>query len=226
MKKTNIIYFFLMGAMGFALLQSCGSKRDPGRTYMPDMQYFRSYQAYHGQNYQLNKDGINYIPEPVEGTIRRGDLFPYTLPNDSAGYAQSASVKNPLPPLTDAQLKEAARLFDVNCAICHGTKMDAQGPLAASGKVPAVANLTLKHYVDMPEGTMFHSVKYGRGFMGSYASQLTREERWMVVDYVKRTQLGDAYQQGGIAAANVAPATEARQDTDTSADDQEATENK
>lgn len=198
MKQTKILFYFLIIAMGAASLQSCGDKRKPGRTYMPDMQYFRSYQAYAENN--LKKDGVNYVPYPVEGTIRRGDLFPYSLPNDSAGYAQSAQVKNPLPPLNDAQLKEAARLFNINCAICHGEKMDAQGPLSTGGKVPAVANLTLKQYVDMPEGTMFHAITYGKGNMGSYASQLTREQRWMVIEYVKKTQLGGA--TASAASAN------------------------
>lgn len=200
MKKSKILFFFLFGAIGFALLQGCGDKRRPGRTYMPDMQYFRSYQAYATNN--LKKDGVNYLPYPVEGTIRRGDLFPYTLPNDSTGYRLSAQVKNPLPPLTDAQLKEAGRLFNVNCAICHGEKMDAQGPLSTGGKVPAVANLTTKTYVDMPEGTMFHAITYGKGNMGSYASQLTREERWMVVEYVKRTQLANAPQPAAAASTS------------------------
>ncbi len=193
MKKSKIIFLFLAISAGFILLPGCGSKRDPGRTYMPDMQYSRAYETYAANN--LSKDGINYKPWPVEGTIRRGDLFPYTLPNDSTGYRLSASVKNPLPPLTAAQLKEAGRLFNINCAICHGENMDAQGPLSAGGKVPAVANLTLKQYVDMPEGTMFHSITYGKGNMGSYAAQLTREERWMVIEYVKQKQTG------GVTAA-------------------------
>lgn len=206
MKQTKILFFFLLAAGGFAILQGCGDKRNPGKTYMPDMQYFRSYQAYTANN--LKKDHADYIPYPVEGTIRRGDLYPYTLPNDSTGYRLSAQVKNPLPPMTDAQVKEAGRLYNVYCGICHGEKMDAQGPLSAGGKVPAVANLTLKQYVDMPEGTMFHSITYGKGNMGSYASQLTREERWMVVDYVKKLQLGEA--------SASAPAPEpAADDTDT-----------
>lgn len=188
MKKTTTLFSFICLIGGLALVQSCGSKRDPGRTYMPDMQYSRAYEAYAAND--LQQDRINYVPYPVEGTIRRGDLFPYTLPDDSNGYRMSAQVENPLPPLNETQFKEAERLFNINCAICHGEKMDAQGPLATGGKVPAVANLTIKQYVDMPEGTMFHSVTYGKGNMGSYASQLTRAERWMVVSYVKSVQTG------------------------------------
>ena len=187
MKKIRILLSLII-IMGLAtLINSCGSKRDPGRTYMPDMAYSRAYEAYAPNN--LAKEDINYVPYPVEGTIRRGDLFPYSLPNDSTGYRLSANVKDPLPPIDSDQMKEAERLFNINCAICHGPKMDAQGPLSTGGKVPAVANLTLAQYVKMPVGTMFHSITYGKGNMGSYASQLTRKQRWMVIQYVKAHQL-------------------------------------
>ncbi|MEO6187663.1 MAG: cytochrome c [Ginsengibacter sp.] len=185
MKKIKIQVAVTL-AIFITLAQSCGSKREPGKTYMPDMSYSRTYEAYDATD--LNDHGINFIAYPVEGTIKRGDLFPYSLQNDSNGYKMSAEVKDPLPPLDNAQMAEAERLFNVNCAICHGPKLDAQGPLAAGGKIPAVANLTLEQYVNMPVGTMFHSITYGKGYMGSYASQLTRKERWMVIQYVKGKQ--------------------------------------
>jgi mono/diheme cytochrome c family protein len=196
MKKIRIILSFVMIIGIVTIMDSCGSKRDPGRTYMPDMAYSRAYEAYAPND--LAKENVNYVPYPVEGTIRRGDLFPYPLPNDTNGYRMSAQIKDPLPPLDSNQMKEAARLFNINCAICHGEGMNAQGPLATGGKVPAVANLTLAQYVKMPVGTMFHSVTYGKGNMGSYASQLTRKQRWMVIQYVKQHQLAGA---GGSAAS-------------------------
>jgi hypothetical protein len=186
-------------------INSCGSKRDPGRVYMPDMAYSRAYEAYAPNN--LAKENINYVPYPVPGTIRRGDLFPYPLANDSNGYRMSAEIKDPLPPLNAEDMKEAQRLFNINCAICHGPEMNAQGPLATGGKVPAVANLTLAQYVKMPVGTMFHSITYGKGNMGSYASQLTRKQRWMVIQYVKQHQLAGA--GGGSAAASDSTSTNA-----------------
>ena len=194
MKKMRILLSFVILIAIVTLIDSCGSKRDPGMTYMPDMAYSRAYEAYAPNN--LAKENINYVPYPVEGTIRRGDLFPYPLANDSNGYKMSAEIKDPLPPLNATDMKEASRLFNINCAICHGPNMDAQGPLATGGKVPAVANLTLAQYVNMPVGTMFHSITYGKGNMGSYASQLTREQRWMVIQYVKQ------HQRGGGATAD------------------------
>ena len=186
MKKIRILVAFILITFFVTVIESCDGKREPGKTYMPDMAYSRAYEAFAPNN--LKDEGVNYIPYPVEGTIRRGDLYPSTLPNDSNGYKMSAEVKDPLPPLDTVQMAEAQRLFNINCAICHGPKLDAQGPLSTGGKVPAVANLTLAKYVSMPVGTMFHSITYGKNNMGSYASQLTREQRWMVIQYVKSQQ--------------------------------------
>ena len=183
MKKTN---YFLSAVVLTTILFSCGSKREPGRVYMPDMAYSRAFEAYAANN--LKQEGINCINYPVEGTIRRGDLFPYTLPNDSNGYKMAAAVKDPIPALDSTQLLEAQRLFMVNCAICHGPNMDAQGPLATSGQVAGIANLKLDQYLKEPEGQMFHVVTYGKNNMGSYASQLSRTQRWMVIQYIKSEQ--------------------------------------
>jgi mono/diheme cytochrome c family protein len=176
---------------------------------MPDMVYSRAYEAYAPNT--LKQEGINYINYPVNGTIRRGDLFAYTLPNDSNGYNMSASVKDPLPPLDSNDLNEAQRLFNINCAICHGAKMDAQGPMA--GKVGGIANLTLPQYVNLPEGKMFHSVTYGKNNMGSYASQLDRRQRWMVIQYIKSVQKGSSAASAATdstgAKGTTAPATAA-----------------
>ena len=165
----------------------CGNKRHPGKTYMPDMAYSVAYEAYTPSN--LKSEGINYIPSPVPGTVKRGDLFPYTIPNDSNGYKISAGIKDPLPPLDSLGMNEAQRLYNINCGICHGSKLDAQGPLATSGKVGGIVNLKLDPYKSLPAGTIFHVVTYGKGNMGSYASQLDKKQRWMVVQYVKSQQV-------------------------------------
>lgn len=185
MKKTYFIVLTVIVAAAF--VSSCGSKREPSRVYMPDMAYSRAYETYAQNN--LKQQGINYLNYPVEGTIRKGDLFAYTLPNDSNGYKMAVNVKDPLPPSDSNHMMEAQRLFMINCAICHGPNMDAQGPLATSGKIGGIANLKLPQYVAEPEGQMFHVVTYGKGIMGSYASQLDKRQRWMVIQYIKSEQL-------------------------------------
>ena len=184
MKKLKFYFFGLMSLM--AITTGCLDKRHPGLSYMPDMANSRAYEAYDPNN--LKRENINYIPSPVQGTIKRGDLFPYTLPNDTNGYRMSAQIKDPLPPLDSVNMNEAQRLFNINCAICHGANLDAQGPMATSGKVGGIANLKLDQYKKLPEGTMFHAVTYGKNNMGSYASQLDKQQRWMVVQYIKSQQ--------------------------------------
>ena len=95
MKKFGII----LGLAALVLMAGCNKvRRNPGRAYMPDMAYSRAYETYASTEH-LKAQGVNYNAMPVPGTVARGDQFPYTLANDSAGYEASKAVKNPLPAL-------------------------------------------------------------------------------------------------------------------------------
>lgn len=175
------------------ILAGCdNTRRDSGRAYMPDMTYSRAYETYSSTE-NLKQAGINYNSRPVEGAIARGDEFAYTLKNDSTGYAQSASVKSPLDP-AKVDMTEAERLYLVNCGICHGAKLDGNGPLwkGGDGPYPAAPRNLISDPIglNMAEGTMFHSVTYGRNLMGGYASQLNTLQRWQVIAYIKMKQGG------------------------------------
>ena len=37
---------------------------------------------------------------------------------------------------------------------------------------------------------MFHTLTYGKGLMGSHASQLSQKDRWLVIEYIKVLQNG------------------------------------
>lgn len=201
MKKIWIITSVIVVAA--TVMVSCGSDRNPGRAYMPDMTYSKAYETYAPAQERLDNSeakGATYTGYPVAGTIARGESLPYPYKNDSAGYALSASVKNPLD-VTTINMKEAERLYLINCGICHGTKLDGNGPLYNDGNGPFQA--APKNFMDdamkaMPEGTMFHSVTYGKGQMGSYASQLKPVQRWEIIAYIKSKQ------GGGKVAADTA----------------------
>lgn len=187
--KKSIIIFTVLAAGVFI---SCDkTRRSSGRTYMPDMAESRAYETYSATD-NLAEKGINYTATPVEGTVARGDMLAYPYKNDSSGYINSAKVVNPLPPLDAVQYLEAARLYLVNCGICHGEKLDGDGPLWKGGDGPYTAapkNLVTDPLLtNMAEGTMFHSITYGRNLMGSYASQLSSKQRWMIVHYIKEKQ--------------------------------------
>ncbi|MEO7923577.1 MAG: c-type cytochrome [Chitinophagaceae bacterium] len=196
MKKIWIITGFAAIVIGMV---SCNkTRRSPGRAYMPDMAYSRAYETY-ATTEGLQKEGVHYTALPVKGTIARGDILNiYPYENDLTGYEQSGNVKNPFK-ADSIDLKESERLYLVNCGICHGTKLDGNGPLYNDGKGPYTAapkNLMGDDMKKLPEGTMFHSVTYGKGQMGSYASQLSTTQRWMVIAYIKSKQ------GGGMAVAD------------------------
>src|SRR5258705_8539842 len=190
MKKIWVITGFMIAG---TVLVSCSKvRRNTGRAYMPDMAHRRAYETY-ASTEAWQKKGVHYNAMPVEGAIARGDtLTVYPNKNDSAGYANSKNFVNPLPALNAIQSKEAARLYLIYCGICHGEKLDGNGPLFKNGDGPFPPKpATLvgdPKYAAMAEGTMFHSVTYGKNMMGSYASQLSTEQRWMIIHYIKERQ--------------------------------------
>ena len=180
--------------LGFAAIVviSCNDvQREPGRHYMPDMAYSRAYETYSDHS-NLASKGIHYNSQPVMGTVSRGEEMPYRLPNDSNGYNASRSVVNPLPKLTNLEIVEAERQYLINCAICHGTALDGNGPLYKGGQGPypaKPATLVGDPKIEaLPEGTLYHVMTYGKNLMGSYASQMNRKQRWMVAQYIKSKQ--------------------------------------
>jgi mono/diheme cytochrome c family protein len=200
MKKISVIAFITSAIV----LAACSDiRRDPGTIYMPDMAYSRALETYAVRDSSLfstdekrTDDKIFYNNMPVAGTIARGEEIPFPLakdaPGDTTNYIAAKAVANPLPLLNDAQMKEAERQYLINCGICHGVKLNGNGPLYKDGSGPYPAKpATLvgdAKYESMPEGQMFYSITYGKNLMGSYASQLTRDQRWAIIHYIKSKQ--------------------------------------
>jgi mono/diheme cytochrome c family protein len=189
MKQLSIIAGFVLL---LAMAESCSDvKREPNRVYMPDMAYSRAVETYSDYSY-LKDSGIHYNATPVAGTIKRNVGVYYQLLKDTTGaYNTSAAMTNPLPPLNDNDMKEAERLYLVNCGICHGQALDGNGPLYKGGEGPypaAPKNLVGPELKKMADGTMFHSITYGKNLMGSYASQVSPKQRWMIIHYIRSKQ--------------------------------------
>ncbi|MCA6483681.1 MAG: cytochrome c [Chitinophagaceae bacterium] len=200
--RKNISFLLLASAL---VLVSCSDvKRQPGSVYMPDMAYSRAYESYADYS-NLAQKNINYTGTPVAGAIARGEDLPFHIPMDAPGdttnYTASKAVKNPVVSLTDVERKEAERLYLINCGICHGANLNGNGPLYKDGAGPYPAKPASlvgdAKYEAMPDGQMFYSLAYGKNLMGSYASQLSRKQRWMVIKYIK-----DKQQEGKAAATD------------------------
>ncbi|MEY2648279.1 MAG: hypothetical protein RL282_992 [Bacteroidota bacterium] len=192
MKKATFVFCGL-AALVIAAAGCSDVKRKPGKVYMPDMAYSRAYETY--STNPVFADGRTN-QEPVAGTIKRGEQYPVHLQKDAVGdtanYYASRSLPNPIDTLNADQLKEAERVYLINCGICHGAKLDGNGPLWKDGDGPYPSKPAQlvgdAKYEAMPEGQMFYSITYGKNLMGSYASQLTPKQRWEVITYIKTKQ--------------------------------------
>lgn len=192
MKKTTKVFCGLAALVVFAV--GCSDvKRTPGKVYMPDMAYSRAYETYSSN--PVFADGQTNR-EPVVGTVKRGEQYPVHMEmdklGDTANYYASRSLANPIDSLTAEETKEAERVYLINCGICHGAKLDGNGPLWKDGDGPYPSKPASlvgdAKYESMPDGQMFYSITYGKNLMGSYASQLTPKQRWQVIRYIKDKQ--------------------------------------
>lgn len=170
---------------------SCSSdKNSPGVEYMPDMYRSPAVEAY--VDYE-NIESLS-VRKPVEGTIAntgsKADAwinFPYAYQNTTEGYeAAGAELKSPLK-TSEISLAKGKDLYEKFCMHCHGEKGNGDGAVVTNGGYPPPPAYSgpLK---TLPEGKMFHTITYGKGQMGSHASQLNKKERWLVIQYVKALQ--------------------------------------
>lgn len=197
-KLANRIYNTPIVA-AIVLLALSGCVRDensPGYEYMPDMYRSPSIEAY--VDYGEIRDSINRehmetlsARKPPEGTVPTTNSsindMPYTIPNTNEGYELAGEVlKSPLKN-TDEIIAEGTQIYADFCVQCHGAEGQGDGAVVAKAGHPAPGayNGPLK---DLPEGKMFHTLTYGKGVMGSHASQLTKMERWKVIAFVMELQ--------------------------------------
>jgi mono/diheme cytochrome c family protein len=183
-------------------LASCSEyTKKTGTAYMPDMSYSRAYEFYSNNPNYAN--GIT-AQAPVKGTIARGTLLPDHLDeNDSNAYKALKYDGT----FTAAQVEEGGRLYTIHCGVCHGNDMGGNGPLynGGAGKYPAApANFKDAKYLNMPVGTMYHAIMYGKNLMGAYSSQLDGKQRWAVLAYMKKVQA----ENGGAPLSNFFTITE------------------
>lgn len=161
------------------LISSCHNERERNYEYFPNMYESVAYETY-GESDVFR--GGTVAQSPAEGSIKRG-FVPYELENTTEDYlASKAITKSGLDSLA-VDMDEAKVLYDIYCAICHGTKGDGKGKLVTQEKylgVPSYADRELSI------GSVFHVETYGLNAMGSYKNQLSAKERWIVAEYVMK----------------------------------------
>ncbi len=129
----------------------------------------------------LFRDGLG-MRLPVAGTVARGHLpLSFKTPEEAG-----AVLANPLPRSREV-LEEGRAVYNAHCAVCHGAVGDGTATLSSAyGAKPA--NLHSQSIRDYPDGRLYGVVALGKNAMPSYAADLTEEERWTVVHYVRALQ--------------------------------------
>lgn len=126
------------------------------------------------------KDGRG-MRMPVQGTIARGHL-----PSATGTQDEAAALPNPLPRTKEVFAQGKAAYMD-RCTVCHGAVGNGVGSLtAAYGAKPA--NLQSQQFRDYADGQIYWAIVNGKNAMPGHAADLTEEQRWAVVHYVRALQ--------------------------------------
>ena len=158
---------------------SCKKDTRPNYQFFPQMYEPVGYETY-GESSMFPNDAVALLP--AEGSIPRG-FKPFEIENTTEGYELAkATLTSPLDSL-QVDYAKGAPLYAIYCGICHGNLGNGQGNLVKREKILGVPS-----YDDagraITEGSIYHTMYYGKNAMGSYANQLNEEERWQVVAYV------------------------------------------
>lgn len=131
---------------------------------------------------------------PIPGTIARGHLrttenAPFEMGRDASGAFVSAI---PLP-VTESLLDRGQERYDIFCAPCHGQAGDGLGIIMAGnggqgyGFVPAPTYHS-EFIRGVPDGYLYDVITNGVRTMPSYAHEISPEDRWAVVAYIRALQ--------------------------------------
>jgi mono/diheme cytochrome c family protein len=183
-------YFFLIFAlcvvmvMGIAGRRGSISRREPIELF-PDMN--RQPKLRPQTTDAFFEDGKSSRP-PIAGTIARGDRYE-DVPVNTGRVPGTTNFIDVIPVEVTAKLMaRGQQRFTINCSPCHGAQGDGNGITKKYG-MAVVANLHDKRIVELADGEIFNTITYGKGLMGPYGPNVTVEDRWAVIAYMRALQL-------------------------------------
>jgi mono/diheme cytochrome c family protein len=182
----------VIGLLGFR-----GSHfRRPPLYIFPDMEWQLKLRPQKPNGFFANALSSQFI---VPGTIPRsqplqtlaGPVYPYEDAPVNTGRVTGTTnfvETNPLP-ITAELLKRGQQRFTINCSPCHGQLADGNGITKKLGAMLTVANLHDKRIVEMADGELFSVITDGRNLMGAYGANISVQDRWAVIAYLRALQL-------------------------------------
>jgi len=136
----------------------------------------------------------------VEDTVARG-----TLHDDAVFFTGKNGVAeaDALPfPLTAAVLDRGEQRFNIYCSPCHGPTGKGDGMIVRRGyRQPP--SYHIDRLQQAPIGHFSDVMTNGFGAMPDYRAQITPEDRWRIVAYVRALQLSHAASTADVPAAEL-----------------------
>jgi hypothetical protein len=193
-------FLFIFGLSVVAVMLLLGPRgrhfRKPPLFIFPDMERQLKLRPQKDNTFFAN--GIS-SQKPVEGTVPRSDpiattdgkVYPFEDSPVNTGHVKGTTnyVENIPIPVTHALLMRGQQRFQINCSPCHGATAEGNGITKKVGAMAVVANLHDKRIVEMGDGEIFSVISNGRNLMGSYAGNVTVEDRWAIIAYLRALQL-------------------------------------
>lgn len=134
---------------------------------------------------------------PPAGTVARGEKPLHFGPGAEERERAGRELKNPFPPSYEVMTR-GKQVFETYCQHCHGHNGLGDGAVAKA--FPGFSfPLASKSTYDLPDGTIFHIVTYGRNLMPAHASQVSADDRWKVIHYLRDLQRAEIARLGPAA---------------------------
>jgi len=139
--------------------------------------------------------------EPVEGTISRNWNKDYYA---NAPDSSVISLENPLP-YTKETIATGKQKYETFCSPCHGYY--AKGDSRLNGQFPNPPSLITDKVANWRDGNIYYIIINGQNIMPSYAKQLSQDERWAVIRYIRALQRAQNADDKDFMAADTTVAT-------------------
>lgn len=130
-------------------------------------------------------DGMSARPY-IAGTVARGQL----KEDDHLNLGQvDGKTANTFPfPITMDVLKRGQNRYNIYCSVCHDASGSGNGMVVQRG-FPKPPSLQDERLIDAPVGYLFEVISNGFGRMAGYRKELSPEDRWAVISYIRSLQL-------------------------------------
>lgn len=124
--------------------------------------------------------------KPVEGTVAQELYRPDAAYSAGISDAGLYVARNP-EPITADLLKRGQQRYDIYCAPCHDRTGSGRG-IVPSKAVWVPGNLHDQRIVNFVDGELYHVISNGRRSMPGYAKQISEQDRWAIVAYIRALQ--------------------------------------